>query len=111
MSDNYENIIIMARELSDMIKSHEITIHYNASLELIKKDKSAIELLEKLVIYGRELNEQHARGCEIMPESSQEVQLLRDELDKNVKVKNHLLCQKEYLNMLQEVMNRIKNPA
>jgi len=107
--EDYSEIIKKARELSILIKEHEITRRYRETSEKIKNDVSAQRLLEKLVMLGRDLNEQLLKGEEAKAGEA-ELEFLKSEFEKNILVKEHLLAQKEYLNMLKSIQERIKNP-
>lgn len=105
--EDYSEIISMARELSRMIENHEITVRYKESIEKMKGDMKAQQLLSELVMIGRDLNENLTSGTR---PGVAELEVLKQEFDGNETVKNHILAQKEYLNLIKLVQERIKNP-
>jgi len=106
--EDYSKIIQTANELSQMIDSHEITVRYKESLEKMKNDVKAQELLAELVMMGRDLNENLTSGTR---PGAAEMEILKKEFEANETVKNHILAQKEYLNLIKLVQERIKNPV
>lgn len=108
--ENYDAIIAKARELSDLINNHEITIRYRESLERMQEDAAAQRLLSELIKIGKDLNNSLSGGSSDKPGSA-EMDLLKQEFDRNETVKNHILVQREYLNLINMVQGRIKNPS
>jgi len=111
MKEDYSKIIEKAKELSVLIKEHEITQSYDKSIEEMKKDIRAQELLAKLVMIGRDLDQMAQEGGDMQTEQSAENQMLREELENNKMVKQHIMAQKQYLSMIQIMQERIKNPV
>ena len=110
MMDKYKNIINKAKELSALIEKHEITVRYRASLEKMKQDVTAQRILAELVRIGAELNNRSATDSELSTGRA-ELDILKDEFDKNSNVRDHILIQREYLDLIKKVQDRIKNPA
>ena len=111
MSENHYEIIQKASELSELIKSHDISRQYDESLAKLSKDRAAQNLLEKLVLVGKKLNEKASKGENQTLGPSAESTLLNEQLEKNELVKSHILIQKQYLNMIHLTMEKIKNPV
>jgi len=107
--EDYSEIINKARELAELIREHPITTRYRETSDRMKNDVSAQRLLEKLVMLGRDLNEQILKG-EVAKAGGAELELLKIEFEKNALVKEHLLAQKEYLDLLKNIQEHIKNP-
>ena len=108
--NDISKIIEKASLLSKMIEEHEITIKYTASLEKMKSDKKAQELLAKLVIMGRDLNEKMLNNENPVFEAQAEKELIMKELEENPIVKEHVLIEKEYILMISQIQEQIKNP-
>jgi cell fate (sporulation/competence/biofilm development) regulator YlbF (YheA/YmcA/DUF963 family) len=111
MQDQFRAIIEKARELAASIREHEIMKRYAACRSGMNADRKARELHARLVAMGREINEQMARGETIGPGPSSELEMMRRELDDNALVKDYIRTQKEYLDLLKSVVERIKNPS
>jgi cell fate (sporulation/competence/biofilm development) regulator YlbF (YheA/YmcA/DUF963 family) len=107
--EKYEFIIEKARELSRMIENNEITVRYRESVEKMKNDAAAQRLLAELIRIGGELNTLSGTDAEISTGKA-ELEMLKNEFDNNKIVKDHILAQKEYLDMIKMVQERIKNP-
>jgi len=110
MQDEIDTIIKKAGELSAIISEHGITRRYTESLELLKHDRRSMELLDTLISLGRDLSEKISRNEPASAGNTAENDLLKRELDSNILIKNYLLAQKEYLNLLGQVIEKIKNP-
>jgi len=107
--ENYEFIIEKARELARMIENHEITVRYRDSLEKMKSDAVAQRLLAELIRIGEEIQTQSGTDAGSSAGRA-ELEILKDEFEKNKTVKDHILIQKEYLDLIKLVQERIKNP-
>lgn len=106
----YDIIIQKARELSEMIENHAVTVRYRESLEKMKHDVKSQRLLADLVRIGGELQSQDVTGTG--PATGRaELEILKEEFEKNDTVRNHILAQKEYLNLIKMVQDRIKSPV
>ena len=110
MPDNQNEIIELAQKLSIMINNHEISRKYRDSCETLKNDYKAQEIFQKLIMLGRDINDQLSRSDKISYDSQSEIEFFQNELENNRFVKEHILIQKEYLNMIKLVLDRIKNP-
>jgi len=108
--ENFDVIIDKARELSKCIEESEIAVDYYNSIKLMQKDANAQQLLSRLVLLGKELNEAINSGDEDSFPGGAEAELLREEIRENDLVKNFILAQKNYINLIQLVQDRIKNP-
>ncbi len=104
-TDNIAAIIKKAERLSELLENHEITLKYKQSLEVMKSDRKAQELLAKLVLLGREIN-----GTGESTMSPSERAHLTAEFEANPLVREHILNEKEYLKLVTNVQERIKNP-
>jgi cell fate (sporulation/competence/biofilm development) regulator YlbF (YheA/YmcA/DUF963 family) len=104
-----EFIIEKARELSRLIENHEITIRYRDSLDKMKNDAVAQRLLADLIRIGGEINALIEKNAESSTGRA-ELEILKAEFEENKTVKDHILAQKEYLNLIKMVQERIKNP-
>ena len=105
----YDYIIEKAGELAGMIEKHEITVRYKESLEKMKHDAVAQRLLSELIRIGGEIKNADQTGAELSTGRA-ELSILQDEFEKNQTVKDHILIQKEYLNLIKTVQEKIKNP-
>ena len=110
MDKEIKVIIDKANELSNLMKNHKITIDFMKSAEEIKQDRRTQTLLEKLVFEGEKLNEKINSGDDVILDNTYEIELLKAELEENEMAKNHIIIQKEYLNMINTVLERIKTP-
>jgi len=110
MTSAYPEIIEQAESLVDLIKEHEITISYQKSLAEIGQDKDSQELLKKLVLLGKDINDRIAAKEKVSPDQSKNFELLKSQLDKNNLVKEHIKNQNQYTKMMQEILNLIKDP-
>jgi cell fate (sporulation/competence/biofilm development) regulator YlbF (YheA/YmcA/DUF963 family) len=106
----YEIIINKAKELSALIEKHDITLKYRASLEKMKNDVSAQKILAELVRIGGELKNHGEGGTESLTGKA-ELEILKNEFDKNTNVRDHILIQRQYLDLIRKVQDRIKNPV
>ena len=109
MTDEIPIIIQKAKELSELIKDHEISKKYSESLFKISHDRNAQDLLSRLINLGKTLSEGYSAGSSLS-ENSAEYLLLKTELEQCDIVKQHIIVQREYLNLLQNILTRIKNP-
>lgn len=107
--EKYDFIIEKAKELSRMIENHEITVRYRESLEKMKNDVAAQRILSELIRIGKELNDQTVTDSELSTGRA-ELEILKNEFDNNETVKNHILIQKDYLELIKKVQDKIKNP-
>jgi len=109
--ENYDDIITNAVELSNLINNHEVTVRYRESLEKMQRDPVAQKLLSELILLGRDINESLSSGEASDKHGVAEMELLKQEFEKNETVKSHILAQREYLNLINSVQDRIKNPV
>jgi len=110
MNDIEKTIIKKSKELSTLLQTSDIAKKYIESIEKMKSDSKSQKLMERLVVMGKELNDKLVKG-EDLASSSVEKKLLEDELKENLIVREHLSIQKEYLNLIQKVQEKIKNPT
>ena len=108
--NDISKIIEKANTLSKMIEENEITIKYNESLEKMKHDVKAQELLSRLVMLGRDINEKILNNENPMLEAQAEKEILMQQLEENTIVKEHILIEKEYISMISQIQEKIKNP-
>ena len=108
---DYSEIIQKAKELSDLINNYEVTIKYRESLEKLRNDAASQRLLEDLVRIGRDVSESMNSPEPNKSYGSAELDMLKTELDANPFLKNHLVIQRQYLDLISQVQQRIKNPA
>ncbi|OHD63009.1 MAG: hypothetical protein A2176_09280 [Spirochaetes bacterium RBG_13_51_14] len=111
MKDEINAIIEKAKELSSLIRNHDTAQQYRDCRELMRNDRKAQELYAKLVELGKELNAVADAGGTFETQPSSEHDLLQRELDRNPLVKDYIRCQKEYLELLKKVIDKIKNPS
>ena len=109
--EDYSEIIQKAKELSDLVNSHEITIRYKESLEKLQKDAQSQRLLTELVRIGREVSESMNSPEADKSYGVAELDMLKRELDANMFLKDHLVIQRQYLDLISQVQKRIKNPG
>ncbi len=107
--DNYDAIIKKAVELANLIEKHPVTQKYRESMEKMKMDMASQRLLERLVRLGEEISTQSSD--DVSSTGPAERELISKELEENDLVKSHLLIQKEYLDMINKVQYKIKNPS
>ncbi|MCL2155123.1 MAG: YlbF family regulator [Leptospirales bacterium] len=105
----YNPIIEKAKELASMIKNHEISLRYRDSLAKMKQDAASQKLLMELIRIGGELNNSMDTNSDpIMGKAESEI--LKNEFNNNKLVKDHILIQKEYIDFIKKIQDRIKNP-
>jgi cell fate (sporulation/competence/biofilm development) regulator YlbF (YheA/YmcA/DUF963 family) len=105
----YDLIIEKAKELASMIKSHEISLRYRDSLEKMKQDTVSQKLLMELIRIGGELNNSTGNDREVIIGKA-ESEFLKNDFNNNKLVKDHILVQKEYVDLIKMVQDRIRNP-
>jgi cell fate (sporulation/competence/biofilm development) regulator YlbF (YheA/YmcA/DUF963 family) len=110
MNDTIQPIIDKARDLSASIREHEATRRYNECRSRISNDRTAQQLYSKLIAIGKELSDRIAAGGVIERQESSEYELMQRELEQNTLVKEFIQSQKEYLDLLNRVIEKIKNP-
>ncbi len=110
MLKDYSIIIRKAKKLSQLIKNSEISIKYNKSLSEIRNDRKSQLLLEKLIFIGSNLNNKIRKGETPLVDQSREMEIIKEELENNELVKRHINNQKEYLDLIRQVLQRIKDP-
>ncbi len=94
-------------ELAKQIAESPINVRYRESLKRIASDMQSRELLEKLIVMGRDISDGSFASGDM---AKSEYRQLQEALNADPLVKKHLLVQREYLNLLQSVMDRIRNP-
>ena len=109
--ENFDRIIEKARELSGMIENSDIARESYEGIRLMQKDAKAQNLLSKLISFGRELNESISTGEGSKTHGGAEIELIREEIENNELVKKYILAQKNYVNLLKLVQEKIKNPV
>ncbi len=107
--EDYPAIIEKARELSGLLKAHPATVRYMESTEKMKNDRNAQALLEKLVMLGRDIDALQQGASTDGPGEAERI-LIEKELEDNPLVKEHILAQKEYLILIQQMQECIRNP-
>ena len=110
LNNETDALIQKARELAQLIRKNPITIHYEEDLKRLKEDERSLRLFAKLVQMGKELTEKASRGEEIAIDDSEENRIIREELEKNELVKSYIRSQRAYLELMQKITDRIKNP-
>lgn len=110
MQDDIQAIIGKAKELAALIRNNAATVRYNDCRERIHRDRTAQDLYSRLVAMGRELNAAIAEGRRSDSLTS-ESDLLQKELERNPLVKEYISSQKEYLELLKKVIEKIKAPS
>ena len=111
MEKELQNIISKAAELSGLIQRHETARAYTRSLAEIRGDRASLDLLNRLTAAGKEIREKADQGEDAVSGRSAEYQMIEDELRGNQLVKDFLLAQRSYLQLMQDVINLIKDPA
>ena len=109
IEETYPEIIAKARELAGLLKAHEVTKRYEESLDKMKGDKEAQEILEKMVMMGRDINAR-LQGDDGGTAGEAEQMLLKEEMEKHPIVQEHIVAQKDYLAMVQKVQELIRDP-
>ncbi len=111
MTESLQPIIRKARELAASIRDHDITRRYNECLDRMSQDRMAQQLYSRLIAMGKELNDRISAGGEVEQQNSSEREMMQRELEENTLVKDYIQAQKEYLDLLGKVIEKIKNPA
>jgi cell fate (sporulation/competence/biofilm development) regulator YlbF (YheA/YmcA/DUF963 family) len=111
MGDDIGIIIEKARELSESIGRHEITRRYHEAKDRMSKDRSSQELYSRLVAMGKELSFLISREESFETKETGEREFLRNELEQNPLVKEYIHAQREYLELLKRVIDKIRNPS
>ena len=109
MKDEYNEIILKARELADMIKKSRPWLKYQQALTALEADPDSQKILERLISMGQEVWEKISCG-ESDPGSREGNEILMAELQEHPLVMEFILAQKEYLDLLKGVISQIKNP-
>jgi len=111
MENEIRNIMLIAAELSDLIRYNKITIDYNENLKKMNDDNKSQELLSRLISIGKELNEKSIRGETVQAKESIKNELVKKDLEKNDLVKSFIKSQKLYFDLIQKVIEKVNNPA
>ena len=110
MPDDIQYIIDKAKMLSASIRNHPVTLRYNECRNRMGNDRNAQELYTNLVALGKELNETISSGGTVEPQRTTEYELMQRRLEQNPLVKEIIQSQKEYLELLKKVIEKIKKP-
>ncbi len=110
MTDSIQPIIEKARDLAASIREHDITIRYNECLSRMNRDRKAQQLYSRLIAMGKELNDRLSAGSVIEQNNTSEHAMLQRELEENTLIKDYIQSQKDYLELLGKVIEKIKNP-
>lgn len=102
----HEAILVQARELSRLIRESHIFQNYQDVARRAGSDKEASRIIELLVDAGSRLNS----GETATLGTSVESRILKEGMEKNTVVQEFILAQKDYLNLLGEVVELVKNP-
>lgn len=111
MTDSIQPIIRKARELASTIREHGIAIRYHETLSRIGNDRAAQQLYARLIAIGKEINDRLSAGGPIERQESSEYEMMQKELEQNPLVKEYIQTQREYLDLLNKVIEKIKNPS
>ena len=111
MTDGIQPIIRKARELAASMREHGITMRYNECRARMANDRKAQQLYAKLIAMGKELNDRLSSGGAIERENTSENEMLQRELEQSAVVKDYIQSQKDYLDLLNNVIEKIKNPS
>ena len=109
MGISVEEIIDKAVELKSLINENHITISFEEGKKAISNDAEAQKILSKLIQTGEKLS-QTIYNQDSRENYSEELALLEKEMEAHPVVKEFLTHQKQYLNMLQLVIEKIKEP-
>jgi cell fate (sporulation/competence/biofilm development) regulator YlbF (YheA/YmcA/DUF963 family) len=110
MHDNVQTIIEKAKMLSSSIRNLAVTRRYNECRNKMNNDRNAQALYTNLVALGKELNETISSGGTVEQQRTTEYELMQRELELNPLVKDFIQSQKEYLELLKKVIEKIKGP-
>ena len=108
--EELEILVIKAGELAGLIHGNEITRDYEESLKHVQQDRTAMEIISDLIRMGEDLQTKAQRGEPLFIDQAAEKEMLRQKMENHPLVKSHLIAQKRYLNLMNLVMERIKNP-
>ncbi len=111
MTESIQPIIRKARELASSIREHEITRRYHETLSRIHNDRAAQQLYSKLIAMGKELNDRLSAGGAVERRESSEHEMMQKELEQNTLVKEYIQAQKDYLDLLNNIIEKIRNPS
>jgi cell fate (sporulation/competence/biofilm development) regulator YlbF (YheA/YmcA/DUF963 family) len=106
-SDSISDIVKKARDLSIAIKSHPAYIKHMESQRLFSKDPAAQNIYSRLVMIGKTIAEETAQNRH-EPGENAELRLIQEEIEHLPAVKEYITNQKEYLNLLREITERIR---
>ena len=110
MEHEQERILELAAEIAKLIEGHPVTVEYRSMLEVMRRDADSLDLLEKLVALGRNLNEMAKGGREIEIVATDENRRIEERLRENSMVKAFIGAQKSYFNLVNQVIGRINHP-
>ena len=110
MTDEIQSIIDKAKTFSASIRNHAVTLRYNECRKRMNNDRNAQEIYTNLVALGKELNERISSGSTVEQQRTTEIELMQRALEQNPLVKEFIQSQKEYLEVLKKVIEKIKNP-
>ncbi len=110
MNSEIDDIIKKARELAQLVKRHSATVRYREDLKRLRGDEQSLQLYSKLVQMGKEITERASRGEDVAMEDSEQNRVIRDELENNEPIKSFIRSQRAYLELIQKVTDRIRNP-
>lgn len=110
MDKEIQDILIKADELSQLIRRHPVGMRYEECIAALKDDRKSRELLYSLIEIGKRLGGIRESGSEISPDEAERHRVIDSELRSNNKVKEFITAQKEYLEIVRTVIDRIKNP-
>ena len=94
-----------------MISAHEATVRYRESLEKMRGDVEAQQLLADLIHIGKEISDNMNNPDSQKTYGSAELEILNRKLEDNLLVKEHLLAQRSYLDLITKIQERIKIPV
>ncbi len=108
MDTGIEGIVSKAKVLSEMIRNHEVSLRYTRCVDLMKADARARELHSRLVSLGSEINARIAGDGGVDTQAMSEFELIRQGLEETPLVKEFITSRREYLEMIRQVLEKIR---
>ncbi len=110
MENEIKKVIAAAKELSLLMSAHPVTRRYEENLSAMQQDAKSMDLLNRLVSAGKRLHDKAQSGGQVRLDDEGAGRRLQAELAENSLVKEFISSQKEYLKLVQTVIEKIRNP-
>jgi cell fate (sporulation/competence/biofilm development) regulator YlbF (YheA/YmcA/DUF963 family) len=110
ISSQYEDIFESARDLGLLILEEPSVQRFREIADLLNEDERSVDLLNRLISIGKELREHPEATGEALSDMVEEFEWVKAELENNELVKNYITLQKEYVELLTAVLEKVKTP-